>query len=172
VIANRFEPIATEGGVIKARDLETAQTVNLLDVAGIDARVVGIFHPALLSIFTIVQYHGRQLAATEVVQAKTLSALFADVPCHPRRAAEIVSEIADGVAELHSREICHGSIDVTTTLLTAKGKAKLSLTSAVGGTEQIDLKALKLLLCAIGGHLTPDSAGAQSAAVFAAALRT
>jgi hypothetical protein len=171
MIANRFEPLAFEPGGIKARDLETAQTVILRDVVGLDQRLVGIFHPALVSIFAIASHHGRDLAATEAVQARTLAELFADVPCHPKRAAEIVSEIADGVAELHAREVCHGQIDLRSTMLTAKGKAKLALASARSGTQEGDLKALKLLLCEIGGRLTPDSAGAQSAAVFAALLR-
>ena len=172
MIANRFEPLATESGGIKARDLETAQTVVLRDVVGLDPRVVGICHPALVTIFAIVSHQGRDLAATEAVQARTLSELFADVPCNPKRAAEIVSEIADGVAELHSRHVCHGRIDLQSTMLTAKGKAKLSLAKSSGGTEEDDLKSLKLLLCGIGGQLTPVSAGAQSAAVFAALLRT
>jgi hypothetical protein len=172
MIANRFDPLGTTPtGAIKARDLETAQTVVLYDVVDLDNRIVGIFHPALLTVFAIVDYHGRKLAATESVQARPLAELFADVPCSARRAAEIVSELADGVAELHARELCHGAIGMTSAMLTAKGKAKLALSLAKGGTEEADLKALKLLLCGIGGQLTPDAAGAQSAATFAALLR-
>jgi len=174
VIADRFEPLGpvSTGLPVKARDLATAQTVVLLDAGKMDRRLVGIFHPALLAVFAIVEHEGHALAASEFVQARSLTDLFADVPCHARRAAEIVSELADGVAELHSREICHGAIGPGTAMLTAKGKAKLGLTSAIGGTEEADLKALKLLLCTIGGRLTPAAAGSQSAATFAALLRT
>jgi hypothetical protein len=173
MIAGRFDPLGTTpSGAIKARDLETAQTVVLHDVAGLDERIVGVSHPALLMVFAIVDYHGRTLAAAESIQARSLADLFADVPCSPKRAAEIVSELADGVAELHARDICHGAIGPASALLTAKGKAKLGLTSAIGGSEEDDLKALKLLLCTIGGQLTPESAGSQSAATFAALLRT
>jgi hypothetical protein len=174
VIANRFEPLGpvTPGLPIKARDLETAQTIVLLDAANLDRRLVGIFHPALQSIFAIVEHQGRVLAASEFIQARSLADLFADVPCHSRRAAEIVCELADGVAELHALDICHGAIGPASAMLTAKGKAKLGLASAIGGTEEADLKALKLLLCTIGGQLTPDTAGSQSAATFAALLRT
>lgn len=174
MIANRFEPLeqVVGGRPIKARDLATAQTVVLTDVSSVDRRLIGVFHPALLAIFAIVEHEGRTLAATEYVQAKSCAALFADVPCSPRRAAEIVSELADGVAELHAREIYHGAIDATSTVLTAKGKVKLSLIAAVGGNEHDDVQALKLLLCTIGGQLSPDTAGAQSVAVFAALLRT
>jgi len=174
VIADRFEPLGPVaiGSPVKARDLATAQTVVLLEAANMDRRLVGIFHPALIAVFAVVDHNGQALAANEFVQARSLTELFADVPCHARRAAEIVAELADGVAELHARDICHGAIGPDSAMLTAKGKAKLGLTTAVGGTEQADLKALKVLLCTIGGQLTPAAAGSQSAATFAALLRT
>ena len=74
-------------------------------------------------MFAVVEHAGRTLAATEFVQGRSLKALFAGEPCHPRRAAEIVSELADGVAELHARGIVHGNITQTSAMLTAKGKA-------------------------------------------------
>ena len=103
LIANRFVPIETTPAGIKARDQDTAQTVLLVDVRNLDPRIAGIFHPALITVFTIVEYAGRCLAATEFVQGRSLKVLFGGEPCHPRRAAEIVSELADGVAELHAR---------------------------------------------------------------------
>ena len=114
----------------------------------------------------------RSLAATEFVQGRSLKELFQGEPCHPRRAAEIVSELADGVAELHSRGLTHGNITESAALLTAKGKARLSLTSATGGDELLDVDALKLVLKTIGGQPTDAVDTAQSAAVLAAALRS
>lgn len=172
MIAARFEKLGYAGTAIKARDHETAQTVLLVDVRDLDPRLAGIIHPALQSIFAIVDDRGRTLAATEFVHARTLAQTFGGEHCHPKRAAEVIAELADGLAELHSRDIAHGNISDHTTLLTAKGKAKLVLTSATGGSEQIDLRALKTLFVAIGGKLTPDSAGAQSAVTFAALLRS
>lgn len=172
MIANRFVTIETTRSGIKARDQDTAQTVLLVDVDHLDPRMVGIFHPALIAIFAIVDYAGRSLAATEFVQGRSLKQLFAGEPCHPRRAAEIVSELADGVAELHARDIVHGNITQASAVLTAKGKARLSLTSAIGGDENLDVNALKLVLKTIGGHPNEVVKNAQSAAVLAAALRT
>jgi len=174
MIAGRFQPIgpAVRGAPIKARDLETAQTVMLMDVPTLDPRVVGLFHPALLTVFAIVEHEGRQLAAAEFVHGRTLAEVLGGEPCHPRRAAEIVSELADGVAELHAAGVCHGSIGVTSAILTAKGKAKLTLTTAIGGSEADDLKLLRDLLSAIGGRATAEADSAQSAAVLAASLRT
>lgn len=172
MIAHRFVPLETTPAGIKARDQDTAQTVVLVDVTHLDPRLVGIFHPALIAVFAIVEYAGRTLAATEFVRGRSLKQIFAGEPCHPRRAAEIVSELADGVAELHARDIVHGNITQTSAMLTAKGKARLSLTSAIGGDEILDVNALKLVLKTIGGNPSAAVNAAQSAAVLAAALRS
>ncbi len=83
-----------------------------------------------------------------------------------------MSQLADGVAELHAREITHGNITQTSALLTAKGKARLSLTSAIGGDAILDVNALKLVLKTIGGHPSDDVNAAQSVVILAAALRS
>ena len=172
MIADRFVPLETTPAGIKARDDDTAQTVMLVAVTGLDPRLVGVFHPAVISVFAVVEHAGRTLAATEFIQGRSLKELFAGEPCHPRRAAEIVSELADGVAELHSRGIVHGNITQASAMLTAKGKARLSLTSAIGGDELLDVNALKLVLKTIGGKPDERVNLAQSAAVLAAALRS
>lgn len=172
MIANRFVPIETTAAGIKARDQETAQTVVLVNVTRLDAQLVGVFHPALITVFAVVDHEGRRLAATEFVQGRSLFDLFHGEPCHPRRAAEIVAELADGVAELHARSIVHGNITQKSALLTAKGKARLSLASAVGGDEMLDVNGLKLVLKTIGGQPTDEANRAQSAVVLAAALRS
>ena len=172
MIANRFVPIETTAAGIKARDQDTAQTVLLVDVKNLDDRLIGVFSPSLVTIFAIVDHAGRSLAATEFVRGRSLKEVFQGEPCHPKRAAEIVSELADGVAELHSRGLTHGNITESAALLTAKGKARLSLTSATGGDELLDVGALKLMLKTIGGQPTDAVDTAQSAAVLAAALRS
>ena len=172
MIANRFDPLETTRAGIKARDLETAQTVLLVEVKELDLGLAGIFHPALVAIFAIVEDAGRTLAAAEFIQARPLLELFHGDPCHPRRAAEIVAELADGVAELHARGLVHGNITQTSAILTAKGKARLQLTSAIGGDEILDLNGLKLLLKTIGGQPADHVMNCQSAAVLAASLRS
>jgi serine/threonine protein kinase len=172
MIANRFVVIEDTRAGLKARDQHTAQTVLLVDVDHFNDRLVGIFHPSLITVFGVVAYAGRFLAATEFVQGRSLKEVFQGEPCHPRRAAEIVCELADGVAELHSRGLTHGNITESAALLTTKGKARLSLTSAVGGDEVLDVSALKLVLKTIGGRPNDAVSTAQSAAVLAAALRS
>lgn len=174
LIARRFQPLGKveEGGALRARDLETAQTVVLHPVADFDRRLVGIFHPSLLTIFEVVEHDGRLLAASEFVPARTLEAVLGGDRCHPRRAAEIVSELADGVAELHGRGITHGAISIGSVWLTAKGKAKLTLVDAAGGgSESADVRALRAILEAISARPFSDL-HTESAAVLSALLRS
>jgi tRNA A-37 threonylcarbamoyl transferase component Bud32 len=171
MIADRFTFLEQSAAGIKARDQETAQTVLLVDVKKLDPRLVGVFHPALITIFAIVEWAGRTLAAEEFVHGRSWKQVFLGEPCHPKRAAELVSELADGVAELHARGLVHGNITQSTAILTAKGKARLLLTPAIGGDEVLDVNALKLLLKTIGGKPSDEANAAESAAVLAAALR-
>jgi serine/threonine protein kinase len=172
LIANRFVRLESSAAGIKARDQETAQTVVLVDAPRLDTKLVGVFHPALVTVFAIVDHEGQRLAASEFVQGRSLMELFHGDPCHPRRAAEIVSELADGVAELHARGLVHGNITQTSTILTAKGKARLRLTAAIGGDDEtLDVNELKVLLKTIGGQPGEAANSAQSAVVLAATLR-
>jgi hypothetical protein len=174
LIAGRFQPLETAGGFpIKARDLQTAQTVVLNAVDDLDERLVGIFHPSLLTIFAIGDHEGRRFAACEFVPARTLRDVFAGEPCHPKRAAAIVGEIADAVAELHARGLGHGDISGVRVYLTLKGKAKLSLATARAGTDpHRDLETLRSLLEDIAGRPFPSLRETDSVAILAAQLRS
>ena len=139
MIANRYQPLeaARPGVPQRARDRQTAQTVILREVGPIaaeDAKAAlqraragkGIFHPSLITLFDVTELApDRLLLAYEFVPAQSIRQLSGGQPFHPRRAAEIMSEIADAVAEIHSRPVAHGAISSDTVLVTMKGKAKL-----------------------------------------------
>lgn len=183
MIANRYEPLeaAPPGAAVKARDMQTAQTVMLRPVTRLDERLRGIFHPSLVTIFDIVHDGAATFAACEFVLGRSLRLIMGGQPFNGRRASEIVAEISDGVAELHARGIHHGAITIDTVLLTAKGKSKLDLVHAVASTEAKDLDCLRGLLVDLT-HLRPSGFGGQaverldlasvdSAALLAAKLR-
>jgi len=183
MIANRYQPLelAPAGSAVKARDMQTAQTVMLRPITRVDQRLRGIFHPSLVSIFDIVPDGRATFAACEFVQGRSLRLIMGGQPFNVRRALEIVAEVADAVAELHSRGIHHGAISIDTVLLTAKGKAKLDLIHATDATESGDLDQLRALLKDLT-HLRPEGSGGQaavlsdlssveSAAILAARLR-
>ena len=174
MIADRYQPLEPpQGGApIRARDMQTAQTVVLQAVRPLDQRLVGIFHPSLITIFDIFFQGGARLAACEFVPSKTLRIVMSGQPLNAKRAAEIVAEVANGVAELHSRGLTHGGISVDSVLLTEKGKAKLSLVNAVDSTEDEDLRQLVALMSDVTGKEHPELAAMTSAVILAAHLRS
>lgn len=205
LIADRYQPLdnARPGAPQRARDLQTAQSVVLRNVRlprdGADAALArahaarGIFHPSLVTLFDVLpQPDDRVLLAYEYVPAQTVAQVSGGVPFNPRRAAELLTELGDAVAELHARGVPHGGIGQGTVLITMKGKAKLdrvgdpSLTILVDPSVERDLAALGELLQELVGTPSPGAAGLdaitaaiagtrdgtlQSAALFAGMLR-
>jgi serine/threonine protein kinase len=202
VIAHRYQPLeaAQPGTPLRARDQQTAQTVLLREIpsgtATAKASLVrpraarGIFHPALITLFDVTEVGPNGLLlAYEYVQAHSLKQLSGGQPLHPRRAAQLMSEIADAVAELHSRGVIHGAINLETVLVTMKGKAKLdrvgdpSLMLPAEVDRDTDLKAivtvLRQLTRDVRGTLPildiilehDDGAALGSAGTLAASLR-
>ena len=144
----------------------------LRPISCLDDRLCGLFHPSLVTIFDIVHDGAATFAACEFVQGRSLRLIMGGQPFNGRRAAEIVAEVADGVAELHARGICHGAVSIDTVLLTAKGKSKLDLVHATDASEGVDIDQLRVLLKDLTGYERPDLADAGSAAVLAARLRS
>lgn len=188
VDSTRYQPLEPikPGVPYRARDLQTAQTVLIHTLAGLAAtsaghilmradRVKGVFHPALVTIFEVsIGSPGSLRAVCEFVPAPTLQRAMGGQPINPRRAVEIVAEVADAVAELHARQFPHGAISLESVRQTDKGRTKLDLIPALAAgnaTEQGDLTALAALLRALGGQATFDVAASGSAALAAAQLR-
>lgn len=203
MIANRYQPLepARPGVPQRARDQQTAQTVLLREVGPIApehapaalarARAAkGIFHPSLITLFDVTDLgSNRLLLAYEFVPAQSLKHLSGGQPFHPRRAAELMSEVADAVAELHSRAVIHGAINIDTVLVTMKGKAKLDRVGdpSLPLPERIDededlkgiIRVLRQLTTGAKGTLPvldtilehDDGAALGSAATLAASLR-
>jgi hypothetical protein len=185
LIAGRYQPLdaAKPGAPQRARDLQTAQTVLLRNIKlpsdAADAALAranaakGIFHPSLVTLFDVVPQPESR-----------------GVPFNARRAAELMTELGDAVAELHARGIPHGGISQGTVLITMKGKAKLdrvgdpSLHTLTHPSRQADMQAMgellrKLVGNAGGGHgseairaaIEGASDGDMQPATFAALLR-
>ncbi len=174
-IAGRYQPLEAlrVGAPLRARDLQTAQTVLLRELrlpqdqdeaAAAMTRAEaakGIFHPSLVTLFDVVaQPENRILLAYEFVPAQPVAQVSGGRPFNARRAAEIVIEVADAVAELHARHVAHGGISQVTVLITLKGKAKLdrvgdpSLHLLIDPDPQRDMLAMADLLSELSGKPT------------------
>lgn len=202
MIANRYQPLepARPGTPQRARDQATAQTVILREAGPLSAdqlpavlkrsrAATGIFHPSLITLFDVTELDERRvLLAYEFVPAQTIRHLSGGQPFHPRRAAELMAEIADGIAELHARGVVHGAVSADTVLVTMKGKAKLDRLAdpsvpATAADEDGDIKSIITLLRELtrGAQGTlpvldailehDDGASLGSAATLAASLR-
>ena len=174
-IAGRYQPLdaARPGAPLRARDLQTAQTVLLREfaiAADDDAALAraqsarGIFHPSLVTLFAVERMtDDRMLLAYEYLpSAQTINQMSGGQPLNARRAAALVIEIADAVAELHAHDVAHGAVSPDTVLVTMKGKAKLdrigdpSVAAPTVAPAQ-DLVALGDLLAGLAAR--PESAG-------------
>ena len=188
MLPERYQPLEPikPGMPFRARDQETAQTVLIHTIGGLAAttaaqmlmradRVKGIFHPSLVTLFDVqIAEPGALRAACEFVPAQSLFKAMGGQPIHPKRAAELVAEVADAVAELHSRQFAHGAISSRSVLQTDKGKAKLDLIESLGasnGSEDADMLALAGLLSELAGSAVVDLSDLDSAALAAARLR-
>lgn len=188
LIADRFQPLepARAGQPLRARDVQTAQTVMLRDVqssadqcypAYLRAKAAsGVFHPALVTLFDAAYSDDhRLLLAYEFVPAQTLAQVGGGQPFGIKRAAGIVAELADGAAELHARGLVHGGISQAAAIITLKGKTKLDRIAdptivSAAATAADDLVALASLLSELIG--TPAGlAGASAMEVLAARAR-
>lgn len=179
LIAGRFQLLDTAkpGAPRRARDLETAQTVMLREVelspataeaALAQARMAKrIFHPSLITLFDIyTQGIERVLLAYEFVPAQTVAQLTGGHPINPKRAAEIMVEVADAVAMLHAHGALHGRITQLSVLVTMKGKAKLDRVGdpslySPGASPATDIAALGELLQELVGRPSPRTPGME-----------
>ena len=188
MLPERYQPLEPikPGTPFRARDQETAQTVLIHTLGGLAAttaaqmlmradRVKGIFHPSLVTLFDVqIAEPGALRAACEFVPAQTLQKAMGGQPIHPKRAAELVAEVADAVAELHSRQFAHGAITTKSVLQTEKGKAKLDLIASLttaDSSEDDDMLGLAGLLKELAGSAVVDLSDLDSPALAAARLR-
>jgi len=177
LIADRYQPLDAPrpGAPQRARDLQTAQTVLLREIrlprdtpeeALRRARAAkGIFHPSLVTLFDVLaQADGRVLLAYEFVPAQSLAQVSGGHPFNAKRAAEILTEIAE------LDRVADPSLNIPDTPSTERDIAALGelLQELVGRPAAGGVPGMQAIETVI------DRARAgkfQSAATFAAMLR-
>jgi serine/threonine protein kinase len=127
------------GEVYRARDLKVGRTVALMAPASEltadparrqqflhDARIAtALNHPNIATLFDVVEQDGRCYLAYEFAAGPSLHDEMAGHPVNMRRALEISAQIADALAEGHSRGIVHGDLRPENIVVTPKGSAKI-----------------------------------------------
>src|SRR5215212_5737902 len=127
------------GEVYRARDTKVGRTVALKLVADAtftdadprdrfleDARAAaGLSHPNIATLFDVGEYDGGCYLAYEFTSGMTLRQENGGRAVNPRRAVELAVQIADALAEAHSRGVLHGDLRPDTIVVTQKGSAKV-----------------------------------------------
>ena len=82
-------------------------------------------HPAVSVVYEIDEAEGATFIAMELVRGRPLAALLAGAPLEPGRALDIAIEVAEGLAEAHSRGVVHRDLKPKNVMLTESGHVKI-----------------------------------------------
>ena len=126
------------GEVYRARDTKVGRTValklappgypdgqrrqRLLEDA---AAAATLSHPNIASLWDVGEHEGRLYFAYEFVQGTTLRQLVSSGPMNTRHALDLAVQLADALAEAHSRGVLHKDLRPEIILETGKGSAKI-----------------------------------------------
>lgn len=84
-------------------------------------------HANVVGVYDWGSQDGTYFIVMEYVDGPSLSQVIrSDGPLHPRRAAEIAAEVADGLGFAHARGVVHRDIKPGNVLLTKSGQAKVT----------------------------------------------
>ena len=78
-------------------------------------------HPAVSVVYEIDEAEGATFIAMELVRGRPLAALLAGAPLEPGRALDLAIEVAEGLAEAHSRGVVHRDLKPKNVMLTESG---------------------------------------------------
>jgi Tol biopolymer transport system component len=87
--------------------------------------VAALSHPNILSLFDFGQADGVVYAAAELLKGETLRERLARERLSERKAVEIASAIADGLAAAHAAGIVHRDLKPENVFLTSDGRVKI-----------------------------------------------
>lgn len=138
---NLLERIGTGGlgEVFRARDTQVGRTVALKIV---DPAIVGdpsrlerlardaeaamrLSHPNIATLWDAGETGGQAYLAYEFIAGRSLRDEAGGAAMNPRRALDLMIQIADGVADAHANGVMHGDLRPDTVMVTAKGSAKI-----------------------------------------------
>lgn len=127
------------GEVYRARDTKVGRTVALklpppALLEGVARRsrfledaeaAMSLSHPNIATLFDVGEQDGRWYLAYEFASGITLRRQIGGRPVQTRHAIEIAIQLADALAEAHSRGVMHTDLRPETVIITAKGSSKI-----------------------------------------------
>jgi serine/threonine protein kinase len=167
------------GEVFRARDLKVGRTVALMApppalISSPEQRerfltqaraAAALNHPNIATLFDVVEQDGRCYLAYEFAAGPSLRDEMAGRAVNLRRAIEIGAQVADALAEGHSRGLVHGDLRPENVVVTPKGSAKVLNFGLVSWTTGGQARAKVALPDGLGadpqgvaGYLSPEQA--------------
>jgi serine/threonine protein kinase len=167
------------GDVYRARDLKVGRTVALMSPPPeltsepgererflAEARAAAALnHPNIATLFDVVEEGDRCYLAYEFAAGPSLRDDMGGRAVNVRRALEIAAQIADALAEGHSRGLIHGDLRPENVVVTPKGSVKVlnfGLTHWTTGGRARKMAALPEKLgsdpLGVAGYLSPEQA--------------
>jgi tRNA A-37 threonylcarbamoyl transferase component Bud32 len=83
-------------------------------------------HPGIVPIFEVGEHQGQHFFSMALVEGQSLARLVAAGPLPPRRAAEIVRDVAQAIAYAHAQGVIHRDLKPANILLDAEGRARVT----------------------------------------------
>ncbi|MBX9681345.1 MAG: serine/threonine protein kinase [Gemmataceae bacterium] len=90
------------------------------------AAIARLVHPSVVRIFDFDEDQGSPYFAMELIEGENLAQRLKKTPLAFREAAELVHQIAEGVAFAHAAQVLHRDLKPANVLITAEGEAKLA----------------------------------------------
>jgi len=87
--------------------------------------VAALSHPNILAIFDVGSAEGRNYAVTELLEGETLRVRLNSGALPWRKAAELGTAIAEGLAAAHSKNVVHRDVKPDNLFLTSDGRVKI-----------------------------------------------
>jgi eukaryotic-like serine/threonine-protein kinase len=92
----------------------------------LEARALGALnHPNVMAIYDVGEDHGRAYIVSELVEGEPLRAVLDRGALPMRKAVELASQMADGIAAAHELGIVHRDLKPENVMVTRSGQAKL-----------------------------------------------
>jgi serine/threonine-protein kinase len=128
------------GDVYRARDTRVGRTVSVTVVTEVIATnpdrrqqflreahaAAALSHPNIVMLYEVGEDSDLLYLVHEFVQGQSLKTIIAGRPLNLRRAVDLASQVAEGLADAHAAEQAHGALTADTVVITPRGHAKIT----------------------------------------------
>src|SRR5206468_8546153 len=107
--------------------------------------VAALSHPNMLALYDVGAHQGVSYAVTELLEGETLRARLAQSAIPWRRAVEVGTAVAEGLAAAHSKGIIHRDLKPENIFLTSDGRVKIldfGIAKWAGSRSEVDSDTL------------------------------